>query len=69
MVLLCVSLAKELRNDPLVRRHQKAAEVVEAAVRRGNRQYDGEFGIAIPPRDRAHVDPPTRPEADADRDN
>ena len=49
MVLLCVSLAKDLRSDPLIRREEKSVEIVEQAVLTGNSQYDGDFCLQVTP--------------------
>ncbi|MGH3431780.1 MAG: BCCT family transporter [Thermocrispum sp.] len=47
MVLLCVSLAKDLRSDPIILREQQGFEVVEHAVVTGNTEYDGEFELEV----------------------
>jgi choline/carnitine/betaine transport len=47
MILLCVSLAKELRSDPLVQRDDRAAELVEQAVIAGTTEYDGRFQLQL----------------------
>ncbi|WP_043810684.1 BCCT family transporter [Allokutzneria albata] len=47
MVAMCVSLAKDLRSDPLVRRENKGLEVVEAAVIHGTEQYGEEFALEV----------------------
>jgi choline/carnitine/betaine transport len=49
MVMLCVSLAKDLRSDPMIRREEKSVEIVEQAVLTGNSQYDGEFHLQVAP--------------------
>ncbi|GAB3405417.1 BCCT family transporter [Flindersiella endophytica] len=49
MIGMCVSLAKDLRNDPLMRREDKSTEVVEEAVKRGDRRYDGDFRLEVRP--------------------
>ncbi|TDQ55245.1 BCCT family transporter [Actinorugispora endophytica] len=47
MLLLCLSLLRDLRNDPLIMRSHKAREVVAAAVVTGAQVYDGEFRIDV----------------------
>jgi choline/carnitine/betaine transport len=49
MVLLCVSLYKDLRHDPLIRRENKAAEAVEQAVDYGMAAHDGDFILNVKP--------------------
>jgi choline-glycine betaine transporter len=49
MVMLCVSLAKDLRSDPMIRREEKSVEIVEQAVVTGNSQYDGDFCLQVAP--------------------
>ncbi|APU12149.1 choline/carnitine/betaine transport [Actinoalloteichus fjordicus] len=47
MVLLCVSLAKDLRSDPMVRRSEKAEAVMEQAVIHGNQRFAGDFQLQV----------------------
>lgn len=49
MIGMCASLAKDLRHDPLMRREEKSVEVVEAAVKHGDRRYDGDFRLEVRP--------------------
>ncbi|MCE0763684.1 BCCT family transporter [Pseudonocardia kujensis] len=49
MVLLCVSLYKDLRHDPLIRKENKAAEAVEQAVDYGLKAHDGDFILNVKP--------------------
>jgi len=49
MVLLCVSLYRDLRTDPMVRREDKAAEAVEQAVDYGLKAHDGDFILNVKP--------------------
>jgi choline/carnitine/betaine transport len=49
MVVLCVALAKDLRNDPLMRRDRRSAQAVEQAVDYGTRNYGDEFFVAVKP--------------------
>ncbi|MFI7336506.1 BCCT family transporter [Streptomyces sp. NPDC050085] len=51
MIGMCVSLMRDLRQDPLIVRGHMGAEVVEAAVVAGHEQYGGEFEIRIGPGD------------------
>jgi len=53
MVLLCVSLYKDLRHDPLIRRETKAAEAVEQAVDYGMAAHDGDFILNVKPKSTA----------------
>jgi choline/carnitine/betaine transport len=50
MVALCVALAKDLRNDPLVRRDDRSALAVEQAVEYGTQAHGDEFVISVKPR-------------------
>jgi choline/carnitine/betaine transport len=50
MVLLCVSLAKELRNDPLVHRDDRTREKVERAVEYGTTRYGEHFHLRVEPK-------------------
>ncbi len=47
MVLMCTALLKDLRQDPLVLREDKAFEVLEAAAAQGLEEHDGEFQLEI----------------------
>lgn len=49
MVLLCVSLAKDLRQDPLMRRDRRSAQAVEQAVQFGTRNYGDRFIFSVKP--------------------
>jgi choline/carnitine/betaine transport len=49
MLGMCVSLAKDLRQDPLMQREDKSTEVVEEAVKHGDRRYDGDFRLEVRP--------------------
>ena len=49
MVLMCVSLMRDLRRDPLIVRHEIGDEAVELAVIKGHRRYDGAFEFRIGP--------------------
>ncbi|GAA4240175.1 BCCT family transporter [Actinomadura meridiana] len=49
LILLCVSLAKDLRNDPMMRRQIKGAEVLEDAVVTGTARHEGDFELVTRP--------------------
>jgi choline/carnitine/betaine transport len=49
MVVLCVALAKDLRNDPLMLRDRRSAAAVEQAVDYGTKNYGDEFVVAVKP--------------------
>ncbi|QNS03121.1 BCCT family transporter [Streptomyces xanthii] len=51
MIGMCVSLMRDLRQDPLIVRGDMGIEVVEAAVVAGHEKYGGEFEIRIGPGD------------------
>jgi choline/carnitine/betaine transport len=51
LILLCVSLYKDLRNDPMMRRETKGTEVLEDAVVTGVRRHQGDFELQIKPAD------------------
>jgi choline/carnitine/betaine transport len=50
MVALCVALAKDLRDDPLVRRDDRSAQAVVQAVEYGTQAHGDEFVISVKPR-------------------
>src|SRR5690606_26268270 len=47
MVGMCFALMSDLRQDPIILRENKAAEVLEAAVIQGDEIHDGEFQLEI----------------------
>jgi choline/carnitine/betaine transport len=49
MVLLCVALAKDLRDDPLVRRGHRSQQAVEQAVSWGTHRYGDHFFLNVKP--------------------
>jgi choline-glycine betaine transporter len=49
MVALCIALAKDLHDDPLMRRDRRAAAAVEQAVEHGTKTYGDEFVVAVKP--------------------
>ncbi|WP_327267629.1 BCCT family transporter [Streptomyces sp. NBC_01218] len=49
MVGMCVALMRDLRQDPLIVRHEFGVEAVESAVIQGHARYDGDFEIRIGP--------------------
>ncbi|GAA0512900.1 BCCT family transporter [Saccharopolyspora subtropica] len=52
MVLLCVALTKDLRDDPMMRRGEKGAQVLEQAVIAGTRRHGGDFQLEVGPAER-----------------
>jgi choline/carnitine/betaine transport len=58
MVVLCVALAKDLHNDPLMRRDRRSAAAVEQAVEFGTEKYGDEFVVAVKPHPEAGKDTP-----------
>ncbi len=49
MVALCVALAKDLHDDPLIRRARRSEQAVEQAVEYGTRNYGDEFFVPVKP--------------------
>jgi choline/carnitine/betaine transport len=49
MVALCIGLAKDLHDDPLMRRDRRATAAVEQAVDHGTKTYGDEFVVAVKP--------------------
>ncbi|WP_262403415.1 BCCT family transporter [Actinomadura sp. CNU-125] len=49
LIVLCVALAKDLRDDPMMRRQRKGEEVLEGAVVTGVREHQGDFELATRP--------------------
>jgi choline/carnitine/betaine transport len=49
MVLLCVALTKDLRDDSLVRRDDRSVRVVEQAVEYGTENYGDKFFFTVKP--------------------
>jgi choline/carnitine/betaine transport len=47
MVLLCVALTRDLRRDPLVRRHDRSQQAVEQAVDYGLQTHGEEFILSV----------------------
>jgi choline/carnitine/betaine transport len=47
MVALCVALAKDLHDDPLMRRDRRATAAVEQAVDHGTKSYGDEFIVSV----------------------
>ena len=47
MVALCVALAKDLHDDPLMRRDRRATAAVEQAVDHGTKTYGDEFIVSV----------------------
>jgi choline/carnitine/betaine transport len=49
MVLLCVALAKDLHDDPLMRRVRRSEQAVGQAVEYGTRTYGDKFFVSVKP--------------------
>jgi choline/carnitine/betaine transport len=49
MVALCIALARDLHNDPLMRRDRRAVAAVEQAVDHGTKTYGDEFVVSVKP--------------------
>jgi choline-glycine betaine transporter len=49
MVLMCVALTKDLRNDPMVRRDLRCAKAIEQAVEFGQQNYGDRFYVPVKP--------------------
>src|SRR4051812_7183752 len=47
MIVLCVALAKDLHDDPLMRRDRRSAAAVEQAVEYGTTQYGDHFVVSV----------------------
>ena len=47
MVVMCVALMKDLRNDPLVRRAAARSSAVEQAVDYGTKNYGDTFVVSV----------------------
>lgn len=56
VVLLCMALLKDLRNDPMMRRDEKGAQVLEQAVIQGVEEHNGDFQLEISPADPSETD-------------
>jgi hypothetical protein len=49
MVVMCVALTKDLRDDPLVRRGQRGTRAIEQAVEFGTQTYGDSFYLPVKP--------------------
>jgi choline/carnitine/betaine transport len=49
MVLMCVALTKDLRDDPLVRRGERCTVAIEQAVEFGQQNYGDRFYVPVKP--------------------
>jgi choline-glycine betaine transporter len=49
MVLMCVALTKDLRNDPLMRRTYRCTTAIEQAVEFGTQNYGDRFYLPVKP--------------------
>jgi choline-glycine betaine transporter len=47
MVVMCVALAKDLRDDPLVRRGQRGTAAIEQAIEFGTQTYGDSFYLPV----------------------
>ncbi|MFI0405988.1 BCCT family transporter [Actinomadura sp. 3N508] len=59
LILLCFSLAKDIRDDPMMRRQTKGAEVLEGAVVAGTERHKGDFELVTQPSPEDDEPPPT----------
>ncbi|MFD6390476.1 BCCT family transporter [Nocardia sp. NPDC060259] len=51
MAAMCVSLYKDLREDPLILRADRGIELVEVAVDKGTELHEGDFALVTEPTD------------------
>jgi choline/carnitine/betaine transport len=56
MVVMCIALAKDLRDDPLVRRGQRGTAAIEQAIEFGTQTYGDSFYVAVKPRPADAID-------------
>ena len=49
MILMCVALTKDLRDDPLVRRSHRSTVAIERAVEFGTTNYGDDFFVPVKP--------------------
>lgn len=61
MGMMCVSLYRDLRTDPIILREDRAVELVEGAVMQGTERHDGEFELVT---EAVVVEPEPEPEPD-----
>ncbi|MFI0485606.1 BCCT family transporter [Actinomadura sp. 9N215] len=61
LILLCFSLAKDVRDDPMMRRQTKGAEVLEDAVVSGSERHEGDFELVTQPSPDDDPAPPADP--------
>jgi choline/carnitine/betaine transport len=61
MILLCVSLMKDLRSDPLVQRDNRSREKIESAVDYGHSRYGDHFHLRVDPKAGRSSGEPTGP--------
>ena len=52
MVLMCIALAKELRNDPMVHHDDRTREKIARAVEYGTTRYGDHFHLRVDPKNR-----------------
>jgi choline/carnitine/betaine transport len=63
MIVLCVALAKDLHQDPMMQRDRRSARAVEQAVEYGTTRYGDHFVVSI----KRHPDGVTTADAGPDR--
>jgi choline/carnitine/betaine transport len=49
MVVLCIALARDLHDDPMMRRHRRSEQAVSQAVEYGTKNYGDEFFVPVKP--------------------
>jgi hypothetical protein len=64
MVLLCLALTKDLRHDPLMRRHDRSRRAVEQAVDYGMETYGDRFVLNVKCSPTAEAPVPAKADAD-----
>ncbi|MFI9586300.1 BCCT family transporter [Streptomyces sp. NPDC052236] len=67
MIGMCLSLMRDLRQDPLIVRGELAEEAVETAVIAGHEKYAGEFEIRIGPGPGPSPSPEAEDSTESDR--
>ena len=67
MIVMCVALTKDLRDDPLVRRGQRCTVALERAVEFGTTNYGDDFFVPVKPHQTGEIPvvPVTRSEKSA----
>ena len=62
MMLLCVALTRDLRNDPLVRRDTRTTEAIQQAVVYGTQTYGDRFFLNVKPHEEDEQEKKPAPE-------